>query len=120
MTDKQQNTILRKALVDVVQKLGEMPGWKKVEDGLPPKGEEVIAFSPAQERWLIGDRYFVTSVCNYYGKREMVWFDHDINMWATHWMYRPAAPSDSTPTLAETLQAICASALGEIEVGDAN
>jgi hypothetical protein len=110
MTDKQQIAILRKALVDVVQKLGEMPGWKKVEDGLPESFARCLIRT--------GEPDICLAQMNKW--RDMFWDEHDVGIPAscvTHWMPKPQPPDDSTPTLAETLQAICASALGDIEVG---
>ena len=86
MTDKQQNTILRAALLGISEKLGE-------------KQESTCSY--CRERIFTETSY--------------VHDDNDMYCIDNRHIATP-----STPTLAETLQAICASALGEIEVGDAN
>lgn len=81
-----------KAIDEIVASLRASVGerWIDVKQELPPFGERVLAYSPANEHQ--GSRYFVTSLHVYSGKKDMIWLDEDINEWATHWK-RIVAPT---------------------------
>lgn len=84
-------------ILALIQKLEEATKWTPVEQELPPFGERVLAYSPANKHQ--GKRYFVTSLHVYSGKKDMIWLDEDINQWATHWRPLPASPGEDAKAI---------------------
>lgn len=99
--------VARKALVDVVQKLGEMPGWRKAicaefEGCITEIGanKTLMSNDSFNEGWNAGSDNAIRFIRSYVHGKGLFQIGND-----------------STSTLAETLQAICASALGDAEIG---
>lgn len=82
---------LKKAEQELATLRARETAWIDVKQELPPFGERVLAYSPANKHQ--GSRYFVTSLHVYSGKKDMIWLDEDINEYATHWQYLSEAPT---------------------------